>query len=592
MNRDSRCRRKPSPLTSHTVLWRWFNFPMLLHTACVLANPPMLEAPFARVTDSVIGADRAMSITPAWGDYDNDGWLDLFISNTGSNASNWLFRNNRDGTFTKITDGPLVTDFSASPFGAAWGDFNNDGWLDLAVTSHTGSEANRLYRNDAGTFSRVQETGPGSIGDSISESHAVSWGDFDADGSLDLFVANGALGRSTGTTSSAMTERAASSASPNHAIATPSLSSSQGIWSDYDGDGDLDLLVTHSGHTGNSLFRNQGGQFLDVAAQTGLVDRGDSVGAAFGDYDNDGDLDLFITNVELNGPLTRNFLYRNEGDGTFRRLTTGVIAEDQDHFVSGIWVDVDNDGWLDLFVTVVGPGIPSPGSQGNRLYRNQRDGTFARVTRGSLVTAAGNAGGCAWGDYNNDGFPDVCVAYGSVFSPQASALYRNTTNANAWLKVRCVGMLSNRSAIGAKVRVLATIDGVRLWQMRQITGAEGWVSFSSLDALFGLGTASTVETLRVEWPSGRVQEFHNLPVKQTLTLVESTTLSLQAATGVRGELVVRGPRQQRYRLEESSNLRQWNPLGIVTITNANGAASFPLDALGSKPHRFYRAMGE
>jgi hypothetical protein len=452
--------------------------------------------------------------------------------------------------------------------------------LDLAVTSHTGSEANRLYMNDGGTFSQVQASGTGSIGDSISESHAVSWGDFDADGSLDLFVANGALGRSYQDNIFRNDGTGRLVSLPDHAIATPNLSSSQGVWSDYDGDGDLDLLVTHSGHTGNSLFRNQGGQFLDVADQAGLIDRGDSVGAAFGDYDNDGDLDLFITNVELNGPLTRNFLYRNEGDGTFRKLTTGVIAEDQDHFVSGIWVDVDNDGWLDLFVTVVGPGVPSPGSQENRLYRNQRDGTFARVTRGSLVTTEGNAAGCAWGDYNNDGFPDVCVAYGSVFSPQASALYRNTTNANAWLKVRCVGMLSNRSAIGTKVKVLATIDGVRLWQLRQITGAEGWVSFSSLDALFGLGTASTIETLRVEWPSGRVQEFHNLPVKQTLTVVESTTLSLQAATGVRGELVVRGPRQQRYRLEHSADLRQWTPLAIVTITNANGAASFPLDDLG------------
>lgn len=348
MNRDSNCRLKPPPLTPHTVLWRWFSFPMLLHTACVLANPPMLEAPFARVTDSVIGADRAMSIAPAWGDYDNDGWLDLLISNTGSNARNWLFRNNRDGTFTKITDGPLVTDSSASPFGAAWGDFNNDGWLDLAVTSHTGSEANRLYQNDAGTFSRVQETGLGSMGVSISESHSVSWGDFDADGSLDLFVANGALGRSHRDNIFRNDGTGRLISLPDHAIATPNLVSSR-VLVGFDGDGDLDLLVTHSGHAGNALFRNQGIQ--DVATESGLADRGDSVGAAFGDYDNDGDLDLFITNVELDGPLARNFLYRNEGDGKFRKLTTGVIAEDLDHFVSGIW-------WTSI--TMVGSTFSSP----------------------------------------------------------------------------------------------------------------------------------------------------------------------------------------------------------------------------------------
>lgn len=213
------------------------------------------------------------------------------------------------------------------------------------------------------------------------------------------------------------------------------------------------------------------------------------------------------------------------------------------------------------------------------------------MTRGSLVTTAGNAGGCTWGDYDNDGFPDVCVAYGSIFSPQATVLYRNAANANAWLKVRCIGMPSNRSAMGPKVKVLATFDGVRLFgRCGRSPGPRDGSGFSSLDALFGLGTATTIETLRVEWPSGRVQEFHDLPVNQTLTIVESAALSLQPKSGDGGDLVVRGPRQQRYRLEESSNLRLWTPLAHVTITSVSGAASIRLGTPGSDPHRFYRAL--
>src|SRR4029079_1094840 len=129
--------------------------------------------------------------------------------------------------------------------------------------------------------------------------------------------------------------------------------------------------------------------------------------------------------------------YRNRGDGTFERITQGAIAEDQDHFVSGTWFDYDNDDWLDLFVTVLGPESFAESGVYNRLYHNKGDGTFQLVTAGPLVTRKGGAGGAAWGDYDNDGFLDVCVPYGTVFSSKASALYRNNSNSNSWIKVKC-----------------------------------------------------------------------------------------------------------------------------------------------------------
>lgn len=376
-------------------------------------------------------------------------------------------------------------------------------------------------------------------------------------------------------------------------IALPILTSSQGTWVDYDNDGDLDLFVAQFKYAGNSLFLNDGaGQFVNVAAASGLGDLADSVGASWGDYDNDGDLDLFVTNMEINGPAVRNLFYRNNGDRTFTRITTGIVAEDQDHFLSCSWVDYDNDGWLDLFVTVFNPVNTAPNGIKNRLYHNQGDGSFVRINQGGLVTDGTNAGGCAWGDYNNDGFPDVFVPFGTIFSPQRNGLYRNLGNHNSWMKIRCVGTVSNRSAIGTKIYVKAKIGGVERWQMRQSVSSEGWLTSNSQEAVIGLGDATVIDTLRVEWPSGFVQELHNLPAKQTLTLVERTALSI--AAGIQGDSIVtvRGSRQQRYRMEASTDLTTWLSVSSLTVTNTDGTASFTHTPTEGEARMFFRAKPE
>jgi hypothetical protein len=295
-----------------------------------------------------------------------------------------------------------------------------------------------------------------------------------------------------------------------------------------------------------------------------------------------------VNNFSLSGPST-NFLYRNNADGTFTQVVEGPIATESGSFMTCSWVDFDNDGWLDLFVTV-DPPVPAPDLK-NCLYRNQGDGTFLRMSSGSLVTDNGRFAGASWLDFDGDGFLDVYIACGSVYQAQADAFYRNNGNTNAWIKLRCAGTLSNRSAIGATIRARARIAGTDRWQMRQIVGTEGWLSFNHLDVIIGLGDATVVDTLRVEWPSGIVQEFLNVPVKQTLVIVEKTTLAIEKRERTNLEVRVTGPRQQRYSLEVSSDLRGWSPLMSLMITNPDGTATFQ-SAIGSEPTRFFRLKAE
>lgn len=581
--------QSPKPSSGPSPCW-WAS---VIQAVCLTAawtslgqegqGQPNLLAPFTRVTEAGLDEETAFSVVGAWGDYDNDGWLDLFVGNH-RNAESWLFRNNRDGTFTKATAEPVTTDIFGEHWSAAWADYDNDGGLDLIVSNHDGRSPARLYRNQgAGSFSLLSPADVGPLAEELSRTQGLAWADYDNDGRLDLFVANGDLGRNYPDVLYHQ-QKDGQLVPVSNTLTSPVLSSSMGSWSDYDNDGDMDLFVPHTGGSRNSLFRNEGqGRFSEVL-DSGLGAIGESLGATWGDYDNDGDLDLFVNNVRMNGPVTSNFLYRNRGDGKFERITSGALVADEDHFVSSVWLDYDNDGWLDLFLTVL------DGS--NRLYRNRGDGTFARANQGRLVEDVDRFGSTACGDYNNDGFPDLFVTCGTIFGPAPSALYRNNGNGNSWIKVRCVGTVSNRSAIGTKIRVKAKISGKEYWQMRQIVGTEGWVTFNSLDMVIGLGDAQIIDSLRIEWPSGIVQEFHGLKTKQTLTLVERTDLSLIRASNGELDLKVKGPRQQRYRLETSPDLTNWSTVAGLTTRESDGIGTFRLPLAPSNQGRFFRTMAE
>jgi len=563
---------------------------MALHTMLLFdVRGATLEAPFTKITNGVIVTESAMSISAGWGDFDNDGWLDLFVGHF--HAGNSLFHNNRDGTFTKVAASPIATDPPEHANSAAWADYDNDGWLDLVVANPIDAVPSLFLYHGAGGGSLVRMTAAdvGPLASDSGRALAGAWADYDQDGYLDLFVAKGGLGLD-------LQDALYHNDGKGHftrvatPIMTPVLRSCQGAWADFDNDGDLDLFIAHATDEGNSLFRNDGqGQFVDITSTSGLTNRGDSVGAAWGDYDNDGYLDLFVTNLRLGGADTTNFLYRNRGDGTFVRVTEGVVANDAGHFLSCSWVDYDNDGWLDLFVTVDPPSNPPAASVKNRLYHNRGDGTFELVTAGSLVTDYAHAGAAAWGDYDNDGFPDVFIANGTLFAAQQNALYHNRGNSNSWIKLKCVGTLSNRSAIGTKIRVKAKISGVECWQMRQISGGEGWLAFNSLDVIIGLGDAGVIDTLRLEWPSGVVQEISNVAVKQTLEIVEPIRVAgVQIPFAAPGTIGLRlmGATSRPLQVVASSDLLGWSVLDPDTQRGASLSFRDP-EAL-TAPYRFYR----
>ncbi len=224
----------------------------------------------------------------------------------------------------------------------------------------------------------------------------------------------------------------------------------------------------------------------------------------------------------------------------------------------------------------------------NRLYHNNGDGTFSRVSLGSLASDSANSHSCAWGDYDNDGYMDLYVSNGpwGGLGPQAGFLYRNNGSSNRWLKLKLVGTVSNRAAIGAQVRVKATLGGKTFWQLRQVPAGGGFHCQDDLRPHFGLGDATRAEIVRIEWPSGSVQEFHNVPANQILTVTEPARLQV---TG-QGQFQIRSWTGQKFHVEASTDLAEWTPL--ATVTNLTGVAQSSDTDAANLPRRFYRVVAE
>jgi len=452
---------------------------------------------FTNITTGDIVNDGGNSYGVAWGDYDNDGNLDLFVAN-GGDENNFLYHNNGNGAFTKITSGDIVKD-AGSAFAASWGDYDNNGTLDLFVNDEL---ENKLYSNNGdGSFTKIITGEVVSRGGNI-----ASWGDFDNDGNLDLFVASDPT---------ALYQNNGDSTFINVASDDLFYGGIAYNWVDYDNDGDLDLFIVNGDPDQNNfLFRNDNGlEFTRITIGDIGNDLGSSAGGSWGDYDNDGDLDLFVAN---GGGVANqnNFLYQNNGDGTFIKITSGGIVNDGGYSYSSSWGDFDNDGDLDLFITNNGGGI----EQFNFLYSNNGDGTFAKVETGILVNNASFSLGSSWADYDNDGDLDLFVANDGP----DNFLYENNGNNNNWINIKCVGTLSNTSAIGAKVRVKANIFGNDTWQMNEISGQTGGGlgSQNSLNAEFGLGDASVIDSIIIEWPNSENWDTINIEMNRFITIVE------------------------------------------------------------------------
>jgi gliding motility-associated-like protein len=264
------------------------------------------------------------------------------------------------------------------------------------------------------------------------------------------------------------------------------------------------------------LFRNDGqGSFTQITEGISGQEEIYSNGASWGDYNNDGYLDLFVANESAYRQPAPNFLYRNNGNGSFTKITTGAIVTDTSNALGSAWGDYDNDGYLDLFVANYEKDFEDYHTvQGyrNLLYHNNGDGTFTRITDDVIVADSSTSSGAAWGDCDNDGDLDLFVA--NYYSP--SLLFINSGNGNNWLNIKLIGNASNKSAIGAVVRLKA--NGI--WQMRHVEALSGALSQNSLNVEFGLGKATVIDSICVQWPSGSKSMMSGVAVNQFLTIEE------------------------------------------------------------------------
>lgn len=460
------------------------------------------------------------SYGPAWGDVNGDGLPDVYVG--AHERAPLLFVNNGDGTFSEVSSAWGIPE-EGDTHGAAWGDYDNDGDLDLyqSMGAFGGrgkppGKLDRLFRNEGTRFVEVGESA--GVTDRDGRARAPVWIDYDSDGLLDLYVANAGsphrLFRNAGNGHFSDVSNETGAASVGE-IGWPH----NAYFADYDGDDILDLFVPWSERL--VAVADGAGRFKGVTQKTGLVS---SEYMAWGDYDNDLDEDVFL--VSLLPPHSGDALMVNV-DGEFwvpihrERIKT-------DGATQAAWGDYDNDGDLDLYVVTGNKSMFG----GNRLMRNDR-GRFVDVAREAGVDAAHLRYGRSanWVDYDGDGFLDLFLVDGRNYrvpadnSSQGSLmadpilLFRNGGAANSWLMVRLVGTQSNRDGVGAKL-LASTGDGVQVrWAGPQVATH----SQSVLPVHFGLGAWGALEHLIIFWPSGIIQTLTDVQANQTLVVVEPAT---------------------------------------------------------------------
>jgi len=470
-----------------------------------------------------IGASRGV----AWADFDNDGDVDLVVSNT-SNQPLHLYRNFSGKRFERVIDDEIAA-FSGYAEGVVWIDIDNDGWSDLFVATTAG--ANLLFRNRGGKFERV--TGSKLTDGEINTSMGC-WDDFDNDGYLDVFLATrgGApdlLFRNVGGRRFEEVKIGISD------IGTDARSCA---WADFNGDGWPDIYVgdfikRHADgverKAANRLYINVEGKDLRSEAQGHAVNTPSlTYNLSPADYDYDGDIDLFQTNIALSDA---NYLYENLNYAElYPRTDFSLSLKGHGPSKGSTWGDFDHDGDLDLFVAEGTEGLTpadAPFDAANNLFLATETG-FERVVRGDLVETLEISAGTASGDFDNDGDLDLFVAnWGG--EGEKNVLYENLAQ-DGWIKFQLVGKKSNRMGAGAVVEIDYERDGKPASQTRTRMLQTGYASANETEFHFGLGTATRINEACVTWRGGRRQCHKNLEARRVYILEEGG-----GSTGVAGD---------------------------------------------------------
>jgi hypothetical protein len=500
----------------------------------------------------------------AFYDYDNDGWLDIFLVNgsrlegfpAGSEPSSHLFRNNRDGTFTDVTAKAGLA-HSGWGQGVCVGDYDNDGWDDLFVT-YFGK--NVLYHNNGdGTFTDASQKA-GVAGKGTRWNTGCAFVDYDRDGRLDLFVANyidldlatapvpesgpclyksvmvacGPPGLQGGKNILYHNNGDGTFTDVSDAAGILRANGTYGLGvltADFDNDGWPDIYVANDS-TASALYQNKkNGKFEDIAIEAGCALSPDGkpqagMGVAAGDYDLDGNLDIVKTNFAGDTPS----LYHSLGGSNFEDATfaAGLGAHTQFLGWGCGFLDFDNDGWPDILICNghVYPEVEqlkteAGYAQRKLLYHNLRNGHFADVSlqAGPGISDPNASRGAAFGDFDNDGDIDVVV---NTVNGYPQLLRCDSSLGNNWIKIRTLGTKSNRSGIGARLKCITSMPGELKphQQIDEVRSGGGYLSQSDLRIHFGLGKAAKVDLLEIRWPSGQVDTLKDIKVNQLIFVKE------------------------------------------------------------------------
>ena len=427
-----------------------------------------------------------------WGDFDNDGYDDIMTLGTSDVYPGYLYHNNRNGTFTRLTDAIGYEDGRS----AEWGDYNNDGYADLFVPDasfapNSSDFVAAVYKNNRdGSFTKI----------SLNQS-AVSgaWIDYDFDGDLDLSIEGG-----SGVTTQIFRNDGNDTFTPFSLLNEGTQWSA--IWVDINNDSRLDYFMPSTNADANifRIFSNDGyGELNDIGFAAGLTSA--PRGATWGDIDNDGDMDVFIS---TQGSTDQSRFYINDGNGNFSLLLgSAALGETIRNGRGAALVDFNNDGFLDLItnqnlVDIKGPSI----------YLNNGNLTFTRLSNQTFKSQDLNTG-FSVSDYDNDGDLDLFTVSTIGFT---NGLYKNLTSGKHWIKIKLKGRESNAMAIGARISVYAGGMG----RHTQLVTANGHATQHTLYNHFGLGNTTTIDSIKVTWPNGRLQYFFGLAVDQLHELTE------------------------------------------------------------------------
>ncbi len=505
-------------------------------------------------------------------DYDNDGWPDIFLVNgttlegfpagKGPAPSNHLYRNNHDGTFTDVTAKAGLTATGWGQ-GVCVGDYDNDGWEDLYVTYYG---KNRLYHNQSGVFAEVADQS-GVAGTGKSWGTGCAFVDYDRDGLLDLMVANyvdfdvstapapgerascvwkgvpvmcGPRGLTpaknilyrnlgNGKFEDVTTKAKIDQTNGHYAFSVSTL--------DFDDDGWPDIYVACDSTASILYHNNRDGTFTDVAVVAGAAYNEDGreqagMGSTIADYDGDGRLDIFKTNFSDD----TSTLYRNNGNGTFDDVTFAAGLGLYTRYLGWgtMFLDFDNDSWPDLLLVnghvypeVDKQNLGSSYQEPRILYHNNGDKTFSDISAqaGPGITAVRAGRGLAVGDLWNDGRISAVI---SNMNALPSLLVNQVRSSNHWIGLKAVGTKSNRDGIGARVTLKV---GARLL-VNEIRSGSSFDSNSDMRMHFGLAAATKIDWIQVRWPSGLTERFENVAVDTIQTLKEGSGAAVATAIGI------------------------------------------------------------